>query len=442
MNLKNFFVAAIVWLSCSTVVAESSEAIFIEAVSVMSGGQITLDEIRTRPTTIAPSDKTFSIEADGYYIVDEGLDENPHAAEDRARADARRLASEQASVYVRSISQSKNGRLTRDEVHTVSVTVMQIQSETVTVEVEGATTQYHCRIKALLSEVGVFAQLDAVDKENFAEVVRRTIEIERESARLDAELAALKKKFQTASDDERQTIRAEVKRNEEKFSAVQYNAQAYAANYRQDFDAAIENAYKSIELDANYAAAWNNLGYACKYKGNFDKANDCYRRAIELDPNDAAARINLGNLHAELKNFDAATTCYRAALEVSPDNSNAWNSLAYVCLNRDELDAGIEYCRKAVELDKHNAAAWNGLAYAYNRKKKFYKAIECCLKAVSLNKNYANAWNNLGYACAKVGRNEDSFDAYAKAVKISPNVKLYRDNLAIAQERISGIKSL
>lgn len=442
MNFKKIFITAIILLSCSTVAAESLEAIFIEAVSVMSGGVLKLDEIRTRPTNLAPSDKKFSLEVDGYYIVDEGLDENPHAAEDRARADARRLASEQASVYVRSISQSKNGRLTRDEVHTISVNILQVQSETVTVEVEGGTTQYHCRMKVSLSEAQIFAQLDAADKENFAENVRRTIEIERESARLDAELAALKEKFQTASDAERQTIRAEVKRNEEKFSAVQYNAQAYAANYRQDFDAAIEACYKAIELDANYAAAWNNLGYACKYKGNFDKAIDCYRRAIELDSSDVAAQINLGNLHAELKNFDAATDCYRAALEVAPNNSNAWNSLAYVCLNRDEIDAGIEFCRKAVELDKHNAAAWNGLAYAYNRKKKFYKAIECCRKAVSLNKNYANAWNNLGFACAKVGRNEDSFDAYSKAVKISPNVKLYRDNLAIAQERISGIKSL
>ena len=442
MNLKNFLIGLIVWLSCSTVAAETLEAIFIEAVSEMSGGLLKLDEIRTRPTTLETSDKKFFIEADGYYTANEELDENPHVAEDRAQVDARRYASEQASVYISSISQSKNGKLTRDEVHTISVSVMQVLSETVTIEVVDGTTQYHCRIKALLSEVGVFAQLDAVDKENFAEAVRRTIEIERESARLDSELAALKEKFQTATNAERQEIRDEVKRNEEKFSAVQLNKAGYVANYRQDFDAAIENCYKAVELDPNYAAAWNNLGYAYRYKGRLERAIECYRRAIELDSTDATAQVNLGNLHAELKNFDAATSCYLAALEVAPDYANAWNSLGYSCLNAGDFDKGIEYCRKALEFDEHNAAAWNGLGYAYNRKQKFYKAIECCRKAVSLNKSYANAWNNLGFACAKVGRNEDSFDAYGKAVKFSPNVKMYRDNLAIAQERISGIKSL
>lgn len=408
----------------------------------MSSGLLKLDEIRTRPTTVETSDKKFFLEADGYYVTGDGLNENPHIAEDRARADARRYASEQASVYVRSISQTKNGQLTRDEVHTISVTVMQILSESVTVEIVGGTTQYHCRIKVSLSEANIFAQLDSADKENFHERVRRTIEIERESARLDSELAALKEKFKHASNAERQEICAEVKRNEEKFSAVQFNKAGYIANYQQNFDAAIENCYKAVELDPNYAAAWNNLGYAYRYKGRLEKAIEYYKRAIELDPTDATAHVNLGNLYDEMKNFDAATNCYLAALEIVPDYANAWNSLGYSYLNAGDFDKGIEYCRKALEFDEHNAAAWNGLGYAYNRKQKFYKAIECCRKAVSLNKGYANAWNNLGFACAKVSRYEDSFAAYMKAVKFSPNVKLYRDNLAIAQERISGIKSL
>ncbi|MBR1645308.1 MAG: tetratricopeptide repeat protein [Selenomonadaceae bacterium] len=442
MNLKKFFVALIVWLSCSTVAAESLEAIFIEVVSEMSDGLLKLDEIRTRPTIVASAEKNFLIEADGYYVTGDGLDENPHVAEERARADARRYASEQINIYVKSVSESLNGNLTRDEIHTISVSVLQVLNESISVEVVGGTKQYHCRIKVSLNEAGIFAQLDSADKDKFHERVRRTIEIERESARLDSELAALKEKFKHASNVERQEIRDEVKRNEEKFSAVQLNKVGYIANYRQDFDAAIENCYKAVELNPNYAAAWNNLGYAYRYKGRLDKAIECYKRAIEFDPTDATAQVNLGNLHAELKNFDAATNCYLAALEIAPDYANAWNSLGYSCLNAGDFDKGIEYCRKALELDKHNAAAWNGLGYAYNRKKKFYKAIECCRKAVSLNKSYANAWNNLGYACSKVSRYEDSFDAYAKAVKFSPNVKLYRDNLAIAQERISGVKSL
>ena len=42
------------------------------------------------------------IEADGYYIMGDGPEENATVAKERARADARRAASEQAGLYVAS----------------------------------------------------------------------------------------------------------------------------------------------------------------------------------------------------------------------------------------------------------------------------------------------------------------------------------------------------
>lgn len=455
----------------------AEEGIFIESVSEVNMGKLTFDEIRTRPTTFTAKGKKISIEADGYYITDQSLGESSYIATDRARADAKRMLSEQAIVHIRSISEVKNGNLTRDEVHTISVTVMQIKSESVTTEiVNNGTIRYRCHMKALLDESNVFDQLTSADKDKFQETVRRTIEIERESSRLNAELIALKEKYKTASKAERQRISSEVKRNEEQFTASRWNEQAlelyskndfdgaieclrkaieinpnYApswnllsciANYQRNFDKAIEYCYKAVELDSNLSASWNNLGYAYSYKGNFDKAIECYTRAIALDPNDATPQINLGNVYNSLKNYDAAMSCYQKALEIAPDYANAWNSLGYCYIQNGDFDKGIEYCNKALEHDKHYAAAWNGLGYSYNQKKKFYKAIECCRKAVGLNKNYANAWNNLGYACAKVSRYEDSYTAYRNAVKIAPNVQLYRNNLDIAQKRVYSFKSL
>ena len=441
-GLGKFLVVAILFWSIQTFAAEQ-EAIFIESISELSGGRITRDEIRTRPTTVSPSAKTFSIEINGYYIAGTEPPESRYVAEDRARADARRLASEQASLYIRAVSTSNRGKLTRDEVHTISATVIQIISEDVSTEVvDNGQIQYRCYIRALFDEASIFSQLNSADKDKFAESVRRAIEVERENARLNTELVALKEKYRTASASEREKISAEVKRNEEQFEAVQLNALGYIANYQQDFDAAIDYCYKAVEFMPNYAAAWNNLGYAYTYKGTFERAIECYQRAIELAPNDAAPLINLGNIYDELKNFDAAIEYYQRALTVAPDYANTWNSLGYAFIQKGDFDKGIEYCGKAVELDKHYAAAWNGLGYAYNRKQKFYKAIECCRKAVGLNKNYANAWNNLGYACSKVNRFEDSYAAYRNAVKIAPNIQLYKNNLAIAQERLSSFKSL
>ena len=58
------------------------------------------------------------IEADGYYIMGDGPEENAAVAKERARADARRAASEQAGLYVAGMTEVKKGKLIRDEIRT------------------------------------------------------------------------------------------------------------------------------------------------------------------------------------------------------------------------------------------------------------------------------------------------------------------------------------
>lgn len=454
-----------------------SEGIFIETISELNNGRLTLNEIRTRPATISKSSQKIFIETDGYYISDVNLNENPLVAQDRAKADAKRLLSEQASIYVKSISETQKNKLTRDEVHTISVTILQIQNESFTIkQLANSSVQYCCHISALIDTSNVFEQLNPADKEKFEETVRRTIEIERESARLNSELIALKQRYKTASKDDQAKISSEVKRNEQSFTATlciekgfelynqndfngaiecfndairinpnyvsAWNGLGCVENYRRNFDKAIEYCYKAIELDENSSDSWNNLGYAYSYKGNFDRAIECYKKSIEINPLDAVSQINLGNVYDSLGNHDLAITFYLKALEISSDYANAFNSLGYAYIQKSDFDNGILYCKKALEIDPHYAAAWNGLGYSYNQKGKFHKAIECCRKAVALNKNYANAWNNLGYACSKINHYEDSFTAYRNAVRFAPNVELYKSNLEIAKRRIDSFKSL
>ncbi len=41
---------------------------------------------------------------------------------------------------------------------------------------------------------------------------------------------------------------------------------------------------KAVEIDPNYAAAWNNLAIAFEHEGQFESARDAYERALKLDP--------------------------------------------------------------------------------------------------------------------------------------------------------------
>jgi Tfp pilus assembly protein PilF len=49
---------------------------------------------------------------------------------------------------------------------------------------------------------------------------------------------------------------------------------------------------KAVELDPQYAAAFNNLAIAYEHEGQFEKARQAYEKALQLDPNNAVVRQN------------------------------------------------------------------------------------------------------------------------------------------------------
>ena len=49
---------------------------------------------------------------------------------------------------------------------------------------------------------------------------------------------------------------------------------------------------RAIQIDPNYAAAYNNLAVAYEHEGEFDKARTAYEKAIELEPGNALVKQN------------------------------------------------------------------------------------------------------------------------------------------------------
>ena len=363
------------------------------------------------------------IEADGYYIMGDGPEENAAVAKERARADARRAASEQAGLYVAGMTEVKKGKLTRDEIRTISAAVLEVKEDGVTPEVMGGTViQYHCRMKAVVDTGSITDQLRQ-DRATLAESVQRNKELEAENARISAELAELKERYKTASESEKQEINREMKRNEDEFMAVQWNEKGMERYNRKDYQGAIECYRKAIELDPKYATPWNNIGNAYGELGDYNKDIEYCRKAIELDPKYASPWNNMGYAYEKSGDCDKAAKCYRKAIELDPNFAFPWNNMGTIYYDQANYAKAIEYYQKAIELDPNFAIAWSSMGAAYDDLGNYSKAIECYQKAIAIDPKDtdANVWNNMGFLYNELGDYQKAIESLQRAIDLNPS---------------------
>ena len=372
------------------------------------------------------------IEADGYYIMGDGPEENAAVAKERARADARRAASEQAGLYVAGMTEVKKGKLTRDEIRTISAAVLEVKEDGVTPEVLGGTViQYHCHMKAVVDTGSITEQLRQ-DRQSFVEAVQRNKELEAENARINAELAELKERYKTTSEARKQEINREVKRNEDAFTAVQWNEKGMERLNRKDYQGAIEYFRRAIDLDPQYASPWSNMGHAYNKLGDYNKAIECCCKAIDLDPKFASPWSNMGYTYNKLGDYNKTIECCCKAINLDPKFASPWNNMGVAYNKLGDYNKAIECYRKAIELDPKFANPWNNMGDVYNKLGDYNKAIECCRKAIGLDPKYAGPWNNMGYAYGELGDYNKAIECYRKAIELEPKVATIWNNMGFA----------
>jgi len=106
---------------------------------------------------------------------------------------------------------------------------------------------------------------------------------------------------------------------------------------RGDYDRAIEDYSKAIELDPKYAAAYNARGLAYVNKGDYDRAIEDYNKAVELEPKYANAYYNRGWAYYNKGNYYRAIADYTKAIELDSKYANAYynRGLAYRALGKE-----------------------------------------------------------------------------------------------------------
>ena len=184
---------------------------------------------------------------------------------------------------------------------------------------------------------------------------------------------------------------------------------------------AIKSYKKTIEIDPNYAIAHYNLGVIFQKLKENQKAKDCYEKAIEINPNHTNAHNNLGVIFQELKENQKAKNCFEKAIEIDPDHANAHNSLGFIIAAQGEHQKAKSFFEKAIEINPNYSDAHYNLGFIFKGSGEYQKAKDCYEKAIEINPNYIDAHYNLGNLFLELGENQKAKDCYEKAIEINPN---------------------
>ncbi|GHV19464.1 hypothetical protein FACS189494_01130 [Spirochaetia bacterium] len=264
--------------------------------------------------------------------------------------------------------------------------------------------------------------------------------------------------------------------------AIEYVDRGMAYNGLGDYDNAIENFNKAIQIDSRLddplvklheavARRKADIGiramegkppkdandqfnpkdamdYYCRgleywYFAKTDLAIADFLKAIEINKDFIIAYGKLGHLYCDKENFDGAITAYSKALQINPNCklephlANAYYCRGSTYLQNENISNAIADLSHAIRLDPNFADAHFNLGMAYLEggiESDIDRSIGEFSLAIQCGFNMAMVYDNRGEAYRRKGRLADAIQDLEKAVSLEPNNEYYTKRLKKIKE--------
>jgi len=106
----------------------------------------------------------------------------------------------------------------------------------------------------------------------------------------------------------------------------------------------------TMQTELNDAVAYNNRGNAYSDKGQYDQAISDYTKALEINPRYARPYYNRGSAYARKGQYDQAISDYTKALEINPRYARAYYNRGSAYARKGQYDKAWEDVHKAQDL--------------------------------------------------------------------------------------------
>jgi tetratricopeptide (TPR) repeat protein len=183
---------------------------------------------------------------------------------------------------------------------------------------------------------------------------------------------------------------------------------------------------KELPPDPEQARLHYERGVSHHKNGEFDHAIADLSKAIELDPKNARAYCDRGLCYFVKGELDRAIAEYTKAIELDPKNALAYHQRGVCYCSRGEYDRAIAELSKGIELDPKCAGAYYQRGACYRCKGEYDRAIADLSKAIEMEWKHAWAYLERGVCYRSRGEYDRAIAEYTKAIELDPkNARAY-----------------
>jgi tetratricopeptide (TPR) repeat protein len=204
--------------------------------------------------------------------------------------------------------------------------------------------------------------------------------------------------------------------NPNNIEAYTYRGNAYDS--KGDIDRAISDFDQAIQLDPSYGKAYINRGVAYIVKGDLDRAISDLNKAIQLDPSSYAAYSNRGSAYQEKGDLDHAISDYDQSIQLNPNDATTFYNRGVAYHNKGDLDHAIRDYDQAIQLNPNEYDAYYSRGLAYSLKGDPDRAISDFNTAIQLDPNNAEAYYYRGLAYTHKGEAQNVIADLKKALEL------------------------
>ncbi len=141
---------------------------------------------------------------------------------------------------------------------------------------------------------------------------------------------------------------------------------------------------QQTKLKLNDAEVHNNRGFDYCQIGQYDQAISDFSKAIEINPRLAHAYNNRGAAYLYKGQYDQAILDLSKAIEINPRLAHAYNNRGWAYIKKWQYDQAISDFNKTVEIDARFVDAYFYRAIVYFLMEEYDKSLLDVIKAQQL----------------------------------------------------------